>query len=194
MRVSEGVLKGNENRAPSCLVLMVVEFGRLKSSRPLAWAELGSPWCCLLSSWHSCTLGKQGVRNAARKGGSGFFILDSSLLTLGEGRRQFGALLGACFINEETEAGLSLHSQHSVGTSCSPTGSAISPLGKGSLTPGEHQMVSRVQAPLSCWESKFHVKNWTSLMKILRKLRSCGSSRAPPASVFSPAGVWPQVP
>lgn len=157
-----------------------------------SWAPLGA--ACCPHDTVSCTLGKQGVLNAARKGGLGLFILDSSLLTLGEGRRQFGALLGACFINEETEAGLSLHSQHSVGTSCSPTGSAISPLGKGSLTPGEHQMVSRVQAPLSCWESKFHVKNWRSLMKILRKLRSCGSSRAPPAAVFSPAGVWPQVP
>lgn len=104
------------------------------------------------------------------KGGLGLFY--SAEFSSDPAGRQLRAPLEACFINEETEAGSGEHSQNSVGTSCSKTGSEISPLGKGSLILEENSRWWEVYRPhFPAGNLNFIQKNWRNLIKILRKLR-----------------------
>lgn len=131
-----------EVKTAPCLALVIVEFGHSESSRPSAWAELGSlgatycpfntvvPWAAL---------------NTGCQGRLGPFY--SAEFSSDPARGQFGALLEARFINEETEAGLNVHSQNSVRTSCSKTGSEITPLGTGSPIREENARWGGVDRP-----------------------------------------------
>lgn len=89
--------------------------------------------------------GEGAALNTGWKGRLGPFY--SAEFSSDPARRQFGALLEARFINEETEAGLSVHSQNSVRTSCSKAGSEITPLGKGSPIREENGRWGEVDRP-----------------------------------------------
>ena len=154
---------------------MVLESGHLESSRPSAWTELGPSWCCLLSSPHSWPQGRGGTLN------TGFYSAECSSDLVG---RQFGALLEACFISKETEVGSSVHSQSSEQVALRQA-LRSAPLGRAARLLEES--ARWWEAYRRCWESDFHMRNWRSLRKILRKLRSCGPSRASPRHcLFSP--------
>lgn len=169
-----GRFKRKWKQSSSCLALVVLELGHVDSSRPqpgLSWALLAAA-CCPL---YIVDLRAGGILN------TGFYSAECSSDLVG---RQFGALLEACFISKETEVGSSVHSQSSEQVALRQA-LRSAPLGRAACLLEENARWWEAYRP--CWESDFHTRNWRSLRKILRKLRSYGPSRASPRHcLFSP--------